>query len=72
MRGYLISLNIKDLLHTPANAASVLAQGCPGLLGSQNPVDQWLKKNFELTVKGADLSVKPKETVYFLDADLSI
>jgi hypothetical protein len=72
VRGYLISLNLKDLAQSPSSAAKVFAQATPKVSSSSHPIDAWLLSNFEKTVRCSDLSNKLKESVYFLEPELSV
>lgn len=57
-KGYLISLNTKELIHNPKHSVSVLSQAVPSMLHSQHPIDVWIKQNFELLLRTCDLSIK--------------
>lgn len=56
LKGFLISLNVKTLIHTPNQSSVVYAFGNSKLLTSNHPIDLWLKRNFELFVRTADIS----------------
>jgi hypothetical protein len=70
-KGYLVSLNIPDLIKTPGNATQVLGQGHSTLAGSDHPIDMWIKQNFELLVRTCDLMSKQKDSVVFNEQSLS-
>lgn len=70
-KGYLISLNTKELIHNPKHSVSVLSQAVPQLLHSQHPIDVWIKQNFELLLRTCDLSIKQKDQVIFSEQNVS-
>lgn len=57
-KGYLISLNQKELLSNPSRASALLGLAFPALVSSTHPIDVWIKQNFELFVRTCDLSNK--------------
>ena len=52
-KGYLVSLNLKDLLYSPYNASKVFGSD---LNKSQCPIDIRIKEGFEHTVRTCDLT----------------
>jgi hypothetical protein len=52
-RGYLISLNLKDLLFTPDRSDVVLGEE---MMRSQHPLDMKIKQNFNISLQCADLT----------------
>jgi hypothetical protein len=54
-KGYLISLNVTDLINDPKKATNVLSRGNSAFQKSSHPIDLWIKKNFESLVRTCDV-----------------
>ena len=57
-KGFLISLNQQSLVTNPSAAIDLLGSAYPSIVGSNHPIDLWIKQNFELFVRTSDLSCK--------------